>query len=279
MRLGGGVTTFPLVMVQGYPFIESSIAGVPGKLMLDTGMQAALFINYNRVPVSGARVIGRGLFGSGETFEVRLAPEIKDVRVGGLSLPLVTSVESQDARLLESITPDFNGWIGYTAFSGHALKLDYSKSSATFYPDEDLNYLENETIVASLSFETRKLPNIPIIPGAIGKMEITTTWDTGLHGALYTTAEGKAKLLSAGHLTPSRTQPENFDLHGLEIGGHSIPTLLAIEVDTAPSPAAGPIGLVEADVLKVGYSLLRNYKTLWDFRRKKIFLLKPSSEG
>jgi len=71
MRLSGERIVLPIVMVREFPFIEGSIAGVAGKLMLDTGHKHALAINDRRVPVINPLAAGRGSFGSGQTFDVR----------------------------------------------------------------------------------------------------------------------------------------------------------------------------------------------------------------
>ncbi|WP_395943445.1 hypothetical protein [Brevundimonas sp.] len=274
VRLTGEVVTLPIVMVREYPFIEASIAGVAGKLMLDTGYRGALVVNDHRVPVAGGRTIGSGFFGSGQTFEVRLMPEVLDVRIGGLAYPRVTEVRTQDARLLESITPDFLGWFGFEAFGTHALKLDYRALQASFYA-EGGDYLAGERIVADLPFEIRRLPNMPLMTGGLSDMRIVVSWDTGQYGALYTTEAGKARLLSEGILTPSATDPDAFDVHGLDINGHRLPVIPAVEVRTEPSPASGSIGITEADHMTLGYGLLQQFKTVWDFPQGRIILLEP----
>lgn len=274
VRLTGDVVTLPIVMVREYPFIEASIAGVDGKLMLDTGYQGALVVNDHRVPLTGGRTVGSGFFGSGQTFEVRLIPEVRDVRIGGLAYPRVTDVRTQDARLLENITPDFIGWFGYEAFGTHAFKLDYRALQATFYA-EGGDYLTGERVVAELPFEIRRLPNMPLMTGDLGDMPFVVSWDTGQYGALYTTEAGKARLLRDGRLTPSATEPDAFDIHGLEINGHALPVIPAVEVRTEPSPASGPIGITEADHVTLGYGLLQQFKTVWDFPQQKIVLLEP----
>ncbi|MEG3191590.1 hypothetical protein [Lysobacter sp. D1-1-M9] len=273
IRLTDKITTLPIVMVREFPFIEGTVAGVEGKFMLDTGAQDSLSINDNRVPVLDARTIGSGFFGSGQTFKIRLVPELQDIRIGGLIYPRATAVESMDARLLEGITPDFIGWIGYNAFSGHAMKLDYQNLRATFYRHGEADYLESERVVAELPFETRKLPNHPIQAGRIGEMDVVTSWDTGQHGNLYTSEEGKARLLREGRLTPSPTKPDSFDLHGLRLNGHTMPSIPSIAVHTTHSPAAAPIGISEADWLVLGYALLHQFKTVWDYDRQRIYLL------
>ncbi|WP_299171139.1 hypothetical protein [uncultured Brevundimonas sp.] len=275
VRLMDDVVTLPITMIREYPFVDASIAGVAGKLMLDTGYEPALMVNDHRVPMSGGRSVGIGSFGSGQTFEVRIVPEVSDVRVGDLSFPRVTEVRTQDARLLETITPDFLGWLGYNAFATHALKLDYGALQATFYRSGGADFLAGERVVARLAFSTRRLPNHPMTPARLGEMSILAAWDTGQYGDLYTTEEGKARLLSEGRLTPSQTDPDTFDLHGLTVDGHPMPVLSGISVQTDPSPSAGPVGLTESDHLTLGYNLLQHFKTVWDFPQRHIYLLAP----
>ena len=273
IRLAGTVVTLPIVMVREFPFVEASVAGVSGKLMLDTGFEQALSINDNRVPVSDGRPIGTGFFGSGQTFTIRLVPELHDINIGGLYYPRATVVQAQDARLLEGITPDFIGWIGYHAFASHALKLDYRNLRATFYEHGAAEYLEGERVVAELPFETRSLPNIPIMAGGVGDMSIITSWDTGMNGALYTSEAGKARMLEEGLLTPSQAEPDTFDLHGLQLNGHAMPVVRGLDIYTEPSPAAGPIGITEPHHLALGFGLLHHYKTVWDYQQRRIYLL------
>lgn len=273
IRLIDKTVTLPIVMVREFPFIEGSVAGVSGKLMLDTGIEQAITINDHRVPVLHGRKIGQGFFESGQTFAVRLVSELGDIRIGGLFYPRATDVIVQDARLLEKITPDFIGWLGYHAFATHALKLDYGKLRATFYKNGAADYLKGERVVAELPFETRKLPNHPIMAGRIGEMAIVTTWDTGQHGSLYTSEEGKARLLKEGRLIPSRTKRDAFDLNGLQLNGHTMPVVQGIDIETEPSPAAKPVGIVEPHELTIGYGLIHQFKTVWDFQQRRVYLL------
>lgn len=275
IRLAGETVSLPIMMVGEYPFIEGSVAGVKGKLMLDTGAEQALAINDHRVPVANGRTIGTGHFGSGETFAVRLVPELTAIRIGALHFARATSVQAQDARLLEGITPDFLGWLGHHAWAGYAMKLDYRASRATFYKGGPGAYLKGERVIAELPFETRKLPNHPLMPGRIGGMAIIAAWDTGQYGSLFTDAAGKAALLRSRHLTVSSDKGGAYDLAGLELAGHSLPVISAVEVETARSPAAAPIGISEPHLLTIGYGLLRQYKTVWDHRRRRIYLLAP----
>lgn len=231
IRLADETVSLPIVMVGEYLFIEGSVAGVKGKLMLDTGAEQALAINDHRVPVANGRTIGTGHFGSGETFAVRLVPELTGIQIGPLRFARATTVQTQDARQLEGITPDFLGWLGHHAWAGSAMKLDYRASRVTFYKGGPGAYLKGERVIAELPFETRKLPNHPLMPGRIGDTAIIAAWDTGQYGSLFTDAAGKAALLRSRHLTVSSDKEGAYDLAGLELTGRSQPIISSMEVE------------------------------------------------
>jgi hypothetical protein len=269
VRLTGDIVTLPIVLVREYPFIEGEIAGVKGKLMLDTGMGEPFVINDHRVPMTGGMKIGTGFFGSGQRFDIRLQARVDGVRIGTLRYPRVTNVQSQDARMLERITPDFLGWLGHAAFASHAMKLDYRRLTATFYTGGPEAFTKDEKIVAVLPFETRKLPNIPLLPARIGDLDAIVSLDTGMNGALAIPNEKRQRLV-----TPAQ-DPEAFDLHGVRIAGMAPASFPAIEVEEGPSPSARSVGVTEDTELELGYAFLRKYKTVWDFRQKRIYLLAP----
>lgn len=275
LRLSEETVSLPIMMVREYPFVEAVIAGVAGKLMLDTGYEGALIVNDHRVATRDGQVIGRGFFGSGETFEVKLVPELTDVRIAHLTFDRVTDVTTQDARLLETITPDFLGWLGYTAFATHALELDYRRLLATFHAPGQTPGIANERVLADLAYETRRLPNHPLMAGRLGDLAVVTSWDTGQYGTLYTTEAVKAEMLADGRLVPSPAGPDAWDLRGLELSGQPMPMIVGISVETQPSPAAAAKGVTEAHELVIGYAFLRQFRTLWDFPRRRILLLEP----
>lgn len=272
MRLSGERVVLPIVMVREFPFIEGSVAGVAGKLMLDTGHRKALAINDRRVPVVDPVAVGRGSFGSGQTFDVRQVPLVKDVRVGHLRYPHVSQVESQDAAQLERITPDFIGWLGHDFWEGYALKLDYRNAQAIFYRGAPDTYLRGENLIAELRYESRKLPNIPVVTGKIAGIDATVAFDSGQNGNLFIDAETKARMIAEGALVRSG-DGEKYDLSRLELQGTVFDGLKKIDVHTTPFPAAVPTGLGDKTLLTLGFSFLTNYKTVWDSKTKVIYVL------
>lgn len=270
-RLQGDRVTLPFVMVREFPFVEGSIEGVQGKLMLDTGLEQALAINDHRVALTAVEA-GGGQFGSGQKYLVRQAPIVKDLHLPGLVWPQVSAVNTQDATQLERITPDFIGWIGFHFWEGYTLKLDYRHLQATFYRGMPDDYLSDEKLIATLPFETGKLPHIPVSDVKIGDMEGTALFDTGAYGMLCIDAQSKARLIDSGVLKPT-ADDDKYDLYRLKIGDSTLPDLKGIIVLTGTFPAAEQTGLHDKIILIMGYAFLSNYKTIWDYQKKTIYLL------
>jgi hypothetical protein len=261
-------------MVGEFPFVEVSVNGVAGKLMLDTGNEEPLILNEHRLPSAERSPLHSGYFGSGQTFQVNVQPHVDDVIVDSLRYRLVTQVETQNARELEAITPDFLGFIGYDFFSGYALKLDYPGKRAIFYRDGTGDFLAGEQVVATLHFELRKLPNHPVVHAQIGSLDVAVVFDTGQNGSLFVTDSAKQALVAEGSLRAS--EDGRFAVNGVRFNDGFVGSTADIDVLRAPSPAAGPIGLTEPSVLALGTAFLRSYKTVWDFSKRKLYLLRPS---
>ena len=275
IRVGREDVTIPFVMVAEFPFIAGSVAGTSGKLMLDTGIEAALTINHHRVSLPNRTPMGSGHFGSGQRFTVSLNANISNISIGNLWFAQATNVASQDATQLESITPDFLGWIGYRFWSGSALKLDYRRMRATFTRAAPSRYLLGEHVIAELPFKIRRLPNHPVMSANFAGVPAVVVFDTGQYGALYTDLPTKARLIAKGLLRRSAKSDDLYDLQRLRVGGQLLPGVEAIEVHTNAFPAAAAIGLSESTILSIGYGLLRKFKTVWDYPRRRLYLLKP----
>ncbi|MGB9989357.1 hypothetical protein [Pseudoduganella rhizocola] len=272
-RLRAEIVTLPFVMVREYPFVEGSVEGVRGKWMLDTGLEIALAINDHRVPLDTTST-GDGQFGSGQKFAIRRAPVVRQVHVGGLDFPQVTTVQTQDATQLERITPDFLGWIGFNLWNPSTLKMDYRQQKATFYRSASADALAGEELVAALPFGLRKLPHIPVMAGRVGDLPVAAAFDTGAYGMLCIDQQSMDRLLASGVLKPSG-KDGRYDLSGLRIGATAMPDLKEIFVLTSGFPAAVPTGLTDPAVLVLGYAFLRQFKTVWDYREQKLYLLRP----
>jgi hypothetical protein len=275
-RLKGDVVSIPFVMVREFPFVEAKINGVKGKLLLDTGIFEALALNHNHLKLPEGRVIGRGAFGSGQTYEKVLRPSVDNVRVaGGLTYSRVTTFRSQDAAQLERITPDFLGWLGYMFWDGYAVKVDYKASKATFYKGGPKAFLRGETVVAAIPFETRALPNNPVLTAKVGDLDFETILDTGQDGNLFADAATLEHLTAAGAIEPAVGEEDAVDIKAVQFSkGPAIPLA---RIGTHPIEGAAPfakaIGVSSPRIMSLGYAFLQQYKTVWDYPNKTLYLL------
>lgn len=273
-RLTGDSVIIPFTMVREFPFVQGQVAGVPGKFLLDTGARDALALNHHRIPMEGGISVGTGKFGSGQTYDVLLHARSGAVEAGPVKFSSVTNVTSQDASQLERITPDFLGWIGYYAWSGYALKMDYKAGIATFYKGGPTQFLRGETVLAAIPYEARKLDNNPIFLTKVGGVSFETVLDTGQYGRVFTDATTQSELERGGWLRRSAADPDGFDVKGIQFPGGVDVSLTNMEVDHDGFPAAQPLGMESANILSLGYAFLQQYKTVWDFPHRTIYLLR-----
>jgi hypothetical protein len=276
-RLHGEEVSLPIVMVREFPFVEAQVNGVKGKLMLDTGDNSALGLNDNHLTLPDGRTVGQGQFGSGQTFKLILRPLVDQVRLpGGLAYGPITTVMSQSATQLEHITPDFLGWLGYWFWDGYAMKLDYKAARVTFYKGGPKAFLKGEKVIAALPFTLPKLPNQPVIRVRIGGVEFQTVFDTGQYGNLYTDAATLKHLTVIGAVRPAAGEHHPADVRLQLPGGLNVRVeKLATHPSEEAAPFAKPIGLdASPHILSLGYGFLKQYKTVWDYPGRTLYLLK-----
>ncbi len=276
-RLKGDVVSVPFVMVREFPFVEAEVNGIKGKLLLDTGAEEALSLNHNHIKLPAGRVIGRGNFGSGQTFEMVLRPSIDSVRLSnGQTYGRITTVRSQDAAQLERITPDFLGWLGYSFWDGYVVKFDYKASKATFYKGGSKTFLKGETVVAVMTFATPKLPNDPVLTAKIGDTDFATVLDTGQYGAIFADNATLERLKAAGAIKATAGDSDAIDVVALQF--NSGPSVALARIPTHPIEASAPfakaVGIVSPRILTLGYAFLHQYKTVLDYPNKTLYLLR-----
>jgi hypothetical protein len=281
VRMKGTETTIPIIVVKEFPFVEAEVNGVQGKLMLDTGAAAALSLNNHRVPLEGGTHQGRASFGSGQTYSIMKHDRIDSVKFHGFRFDAVRNVRSQDATQLESITPDFIGWLGFELFRGYAMKLDYKRNVATFYKDSstaEKRFLRGERVVAIIPFEQTKLIHVPVVPVRAGSQVFDGAFDTGQFGALWAGGTNIDLLVKEGVLTKRADKPfeDQEDVHvlkGLDLASGAATLDLDVETFAPPFPPAKSMGLRPNGTMTFGYNLLSKYKTVWDYAKRTIYLL------
>lgn len=174
--------------------------------------------------------------------------------------------------MLEGITSDFLGWVGYLSWSPYAMKLNYQPAEATFYRTGPDAFLAGEKLVTTLPYETRKLPNIPIVKASLGGVNFVVDFDTGQWGNIYVDAATRDQWIKDGRLVADGDG--TYDVKGLRLGKNFTVDVPRLTLSTAAFPAAEPTGLTETVQISLGYALLSQFVTVWDFSHKTLYFLK-----
>lgn len=283
-RLTGDSISFPLTMVNAFPFISGEVNGIKGKFMFDTGKQGALEINNNMVPLSSQKQSGDGFVASGQQFKVYTNDNIGEVLlINGLHFQNLKQIESANLDFLQNITPDCIGYIGFDFFKGYLFKLDYTKRKLTFYKntparESSIDFLNGEKVLAILDFEIRNLPNIPMLKVKINNVEILGLFDTGgNYGLLGITDKDAEKLIKEKKLInygKDGYYTDLFSLNNVKMNDQLTTDFIAIDTYEGDfSLVRKAIGITEDNFLLIANRFLAKYKTVWDYEHQKIYVL------
>ncbi|QNL52312.1 hypothetical protein H8S90_12505 [Olivibacter sp. SDN3] len=282
--LHGDTVVFPIKLVNAYPFISGTVNGVTGKFMFDTGSSNSIALNDNVLSFPEKKVTGSGVVGSGQTYKASTIDTVKKITFNnGLVYKNLEKIHSANYNFVENITPDFIGYIGYKFFEGYTFKLDYIHKKVTFYkntPQRELNkdFLTNEKVLSIIDFDTRRLPNHPLIKFKIGNTEILGAFDTGQNGLLQVSDNTQKVLSSERLITQSGVDGAGdtiLTVKNVLIGEQLKIDLKGIEQEEAENIKVirKELEIPEPDLMTFGYRFLSLYKTVWDFDAKKIYIL------
>jgi len=254
-RLVGDSISFPLTLVNAFPFISGEVNGVKGKFMFDTGHEGALSINNTMVPLSMQQNEGERRVGRGQKYTKYNNESIKEIKlINGMQFQDLKNIESGNYDFLQhNITPDCIGYIGY-------------------------DFLNNEKLVAVLDFETRNRPNNPIIKVKVKDVEMLAIFDTGSdYGLLGITDKDTEKLKRTKNIINYGINGKNdslFTLNEIQMNSSFTIDIMAIEkFEGNFTPVAKSLGVTEDNFLLIAHRFLAKYKTVWDYEHKKIYVL------
>ncbi|MBS1601525.1 MAG: sigma-54-dependent Fis family transcriptional regulator [Bacteroidetes bacterium] len=283
--LHGDSIVFPLTMVNAYPFVSVEVNGIQGKFMFDTGLNGDIEINDNAVYLPGKKPVKKGQVGSGQSFIRNINDTIAEVKFkNGLTYRSLLKITSANFDFLQkNITPDCIGYIGHDFFNGYLFKLDYLRRKLTFYKNTEQrklskDFLKGENVLATLDFETRRLPNHPMVHVKIGNVDLLGSFDTGQYGLLQLDDQAAKALKNASLVIPAGNDAYNdtlINVNNIVINGEFTLSVKGIYPLTLEQTAPFRKGMqvTETSYICFGYRFLDQYKTVWDYADKKIYIL------
>jgi len=284
-ELQGDSVIFPLTLVDAFPFVSVEVNGVKGKFMFDTGNKSYIEINDNMVNLPRKKAIRKAQVGSGQSFISNINDTIAEVKFkNGLIYHNLLNINSANLDFLQDhITPDCIGYIGHDFFKGYLFKLDYVARKLTFYKiteDRKLSkdFLKGEKVLTVLNFETRRLPNHPMVHVKIGGVDLLGSFDTGQFGLIQLESEAakvlqkKALLVDAGI---NGHGDSAVNVNNIVINGNlklSVKGIAPYSLEQT-APFRKGMQITEANYICFGYRFFEQYKTVWDYDEKKIYVL------
>jgi hypothetical protein len=284
-ELHGDSIAFPLTLVNAYPFVSVEVNGVKGKFMFDTGLNSGIEINDNAISLPGKKAITKGQVGSGQSFMKSINDTIAEVKFkNGLTYRNLLKITSGNFDFLQNnITPDCVGYIGYDFFKGYLFKLDYVKRKLTFYKSTEerkssKDFLKGEKVLAILHFETRRLPNHPMVRVKIGNVDLLGSFDTGQYGLIQLDDQAEKPLKKSSLVISAGNDGYDdpiVNVNNIVLDGKLKVSVKGITPYTFEQTAPFRKGLQinEASYICFGYRFFEQYKTVWDYAEKKIYVL------
>jgi len=279
------IVVFPITLVNAFPFISGEVNGVKGKFMFDTGNQNALDINDNLVHLPQKKTKGSGQVGSGQKFKANINDTIAEVKLAdGSVYKNLLNIKSGNYDFLQNaITPDCIGYIGHDFFKEYLVKLDYLRRKITLYKNTDQrkiskDFLKGEKVLAIINFEIRRLPNHPLVRAKIGGIEMIAAFDTGQYGTFQLENKVEKLLTAKSLIVPSGQDAENdtvFTINDMILDGKFKTSLKGVYSETREDNkhVREALQITEDNIIDIGYRFLDQYKTIWDYETKKIYIL------
>ena len=258
----------PFRLVDGFIMLEGVVNGESGFYMLDTGSPFALFLNNHLLTLGPSRQIASGSAGSGQRVVVLAHENVDSLTLwGDVRFRDVEWAQSADFSFIEQgIVPQYLGFIGHGILKNFKFTIDYDRSNLFFSRlDSDGDALVSrvppEDVHATLTFACRDCDRqYDQIPFRLGDIPLTLGIDTGnSDGQLTLTARTKEALEHSGHLT---AQGDSYILEGLEYA----------EVSFSVDGLRVMVG--ETDGGTLGYSFLRQFKTVWNYKLGTLVLVR-----
>lgn len=269
----------PFHLVDGYMLIEGEINGTQGKFLFDTGTPFNFLINNNIVKLNKTDLAVTGKVGSGQIFDIYL-DSLQNVNISNhINLKNLGSIPHSNFSFVEvGITKDFLGFIGYEFFKNFEFQIDYDHQTITLNKiDKNGNTLSpfilKNTLLTTLAFRTPESKQMPKVNLTFGKDTIITKFDTGNQGDIYLNDSLRDQFIQRGILSEMNT--DNWYGHASETSSKSydINQVKYKDINLIPSRNYRYTSSNENQI-GFGYQFLKNYISVWNFRKKTIALFK-----
>jgi hypothetical protein len=260
----------PFHLVNGYILIDAEVNHVKGKFIFDTGTPLNFMINNNLVPLDKDAFVVRGAAGSGQVLDVYRS-DIASIKIIQANLEfknLQNVTHTNFSFLQDSIASDILGTFGYGIMKDYVVTIDYDRQFIKM--DSDLK--ERPDLNKITAFHFINEGNYPEVTfTAANGRKIQAYFDTGSQGVMkYSkslfselSAENLLEVYSTGFLY-GYAKP-GFQTYSIRNLSYNSVVFDLKHLSYTPG---------EENKTSLGYSFLKDYISVWDFKNKVISLYK-----
>ncbi len=268
----------PFHLIDGFIFIDGQVGTKKGKFMFDTGTPFGIFLNNNLLNLDTNSFLTEGASGSGQKLKLYQS-KIDNIKIGNkIEFINANEVVHSDFSFIEKgITSDFLGFIGFDFIKNYEFVIDYDSQVIDLYlldkkGNASNNKYHKNDIVTILNFTTPSDEQIPVVEFNIANERIYSSFDTGYQGHLELTDKLKSKLKENGNL---KVYKKNI-WYGQYAEGRETYILKGLTYNSTVLHDLKNYSLSLSDKAKLdfGYQSLKNYITIWNYKKKTITLLK-----
>jgi hypothetical protein len=275
--------TLPFHLLNGHILIDGAVDGRRGKFMFDTGTEFPFLLNNGYLPLAKDHRLGQGRAASGQEIVLHRQDEpIARVDLGDrVALVDVRDVIHTNWGFLAEAygVPAFLGSIGHAVNRNYLFVIDYDLQTIGFH-----EFGQEREVLEQLIGSAGRVIRIPFTPAGVdGKMPeielrvgdrtITAFFDTGNAGSLELTDETRDDLQRRGHLTLTATDyaygmrsPRTVaSLINVGFGAKALPPLRVLSFSSGTR-----------DRIVLGYHFLKDFISVWDYKRRTIILIERS---
>ena len=258
----------PFHLVNGYMLVESQVNHVKGKFIFDTGTPLNFMINNNLVPLDKDSFVVTGGAGSGQLLDIYKS-DIDRIKITHSDLEfnnLENITHTNFSFMQDSIACDILGTIGYGIMKDYVVTIDYNRQIIKM----DSTQREISDLKMITAFHYTNEGNFPEVTfTTANSRKIQVYFDTGSQGVMKF-SKSFFSLLSEENLLEVYS---NGFYYGYPISGFRAYLIRNLSYDNAAFDLKN-LSHKQSDENKIslGYSFLKDYISVWDFKNKTISL-------
>ena len=263
-------TVFPFHLVNGYILVEAKVNNIKGKFVFDTGTPLNFMLNNNLIPLDKDTFLTTGKTGSGQILEVYKS-KIDHIKITNTELEftnLQNITHTNFSFMQDSIASDILGTIGYKIMEDYVISIDYDRQIIKM----DRTHKEMPNLKMISAFHYTNEGNFPEITFTTANgRKIQAYFDTGSQGVIKFSPDLFSELSNDNLFEVYST---GF-CYGNAIKGFKSYLIRDLHYNNVVFDLKH-LSYFKDDENKIalGYSFLKDYISVWDFKNKVIRLYK-----